>query len=101
MAQWTSQTPHEQKTRVRFPPGCSKAYRENIAMLLYTIDIVCIVCVLKKRKKGIGRKIYFLNKSFLTRISNANYQKMGRFIEQRVPELEYFKMKREYIHFKL
>jgi hypothetical protein len=42
-------------TRVRIPPGY-KVLRKNIAMLLCVFDLICIVCVLKKRNKGIGQK---------------------------------------------
>jgi hypothetical protein len=54
--QWTSHPPKEQKTRVRIPPGV-KDFRENIAVLLLgSFDLTCIVCVLKKRNKGIDPK---------------------------------------------
>jgi hypothetical protein len=48
MARWTSHPPQEQKTRVRIPPGY-RVFRENKAMLFCLIDLICIVCVLKKR----------------------------------------------------
>jgi hypothetical protein len=55
VAQWASHPPQGMKTRVRIPPGY-KVLEEVIAMLLYAIDLVCIVCVLKRRSKGIGHK---------------------------------------------
>jgi hypothetical protein len=57
VAQWTSHPHQKQKTRVRIPPGYED-FREIIAMLLCKIDLICIVCVLKKRNNGIGPKIY-------------------------------------------
>jgi hypothetical protein len=47
--QWTPHTPEELQTRVRFPPGY-KVFREIIATQLFMIDLICIVCVLKKEK---------------------------------------------------
>jgi hypothetical protein len=51
VAQWASHPPQGMKTRVRIPPGY-KVLEEVIAMLLYAIDLIYIVCVLKKRSKG-------------------------------------------------
>jgi hypothetical protein len=34
-------------------------FRGNMAMLLYIIDLIFIVCVLKKRTRDIGPKIFF------------------------------------------
>jgi hypothetical protein len=50
MTQWASLLPQRQKTRVRIPKR-NKVFRENIAILQCVIDLICIVCVLKKRKK--------------------------------------------------
>jgi hypothetical protein len=57
VAQWTSHPPEEQNARVQIPPGC-KVFKENIAMLMSIIDLICIVCVLEKRNKGRGLKIF-------------------------------------------
>jgi hypothetical protein len=48
VAQWTSHQPQRQQTRVRIPLGY-KVFRKNIAMLLCVFDLICIVCVLKKK----------------------------------------------------
>jgi hypothetical protein len=61
VAQWISHPPQVQKTRVRIPPGY-KVFRENIAVLLFIIDAICLVCVLKKRNTGIGPNYYSFNK---------------------------------------
>jgi hypothetical protein len=45
----TPHSPQEQKTLVRIPPGFKVLY-EFEAMLLCTIDVICIVCVLKREK---------------------------------------------------
>jgi hypothetical protein len=47
---WTSHPPQEQNTRVRIPPGYY-VFGEISAMQLFTIDLLGIACVLKKRKK--------------------------------------------------
>jgi hypothetical protein len=39
VAQWTSNPRQERKALVRIPRG----FKENIAMLLSTIDLICIV----------------------------------------------------------
>jgi hypothetical protein len=36
-----------------------KVFRENIAVLLCTIDLICIVCVLKMRKKASAQLSFF------------------------------------------
>jgi hypothetical protein len=53
-----------QKIRVRISPGYTyKVFRENMAMLFcIVVDLICIVCVLKKINKGTGQK-YLKNKS--------------------------------------
>jgi DNA-binding transcriptional regulator/RsmH inhibitor MraZ len=60
MAVWpqcTSHPPQEHKTRVRIPPGKKKVFRENIAMLLGIVDLICIVCVLKKEIQAMAQNI--------------------------------------------
>jgi hypothetical protein len=55
VAQSTLHSPKEQKTRVRIPPGY-KVLWDAIAMLLSTIDSICIVCVLKREIKALAKK---------------------------------------------
>jgi hypothetical protein len=49
VAQWASHPTEELQTLVRFPLGY-KVYRGIIAMLLCIIDLICILCVLKKEE---------------------------------------------------
>jgi hypothetical protein len=59
VAQGTFHLPQEQKTRVQIPPGCKGLgkniimlttikNKQNVAMQLCVIDLICIHCVLKK-----------------------------------------------------
>jgi hypothetical protein len=59
VAQSTSHSPQEQKSRVRIPQGY-KVFKEFKAMLSCRIDLICIVCVLIMGSKGVGtiKKIY-------------------------------------------
>jgi hypothetical protein len=50
MVQWTSHPLQRLKTRVQFLPWYT-VLRENIAMLLCVIDLICNVWVLKKINK--------------------------------------------------
>jgi hypothetical protein len=49
---------HE-NAQIRIPPGY-RVFRENIAMCccVCIIDLICTVCVLKKRNEVIGTKIF-------------------------------------------
>jgi hypothetical protein len=50
--------PQELKTRVRIPPGY-KDMGENVAMLPCFIDLICIVCVLKREiVKALAKKMF-------------------------------------------
>jgi hypothetical protein len=40
------------QTRFRIPPGY-KVFRESIAILLLTNDLICSVCVLKRETKAL------------------------------------------------
>jgi hypothetical protein len=50
VAQWTSHRPPRQQSQVRIPPGY-KVFRKIIALLLCVFDLICIGCVLIRRKK--------------------------------------------------
>jgi hypothetical protein len=61
VAQWRSHPSEELHTQgIRF-------LGKNIAMLLCIINLICIVCVLVKRNKGIGPRKLFLKKRKSTR----------------------------------
>jgi hypothetical protein len=86
VAQWASHPPQEKQTRVRFPLGY-KVFREIIAMLLCVIDLICSVCVIRGRNKGID-PIIFLKRflSYLlvlfTKIGSMCYQPSEIIIQQ-------------------
>jgi hypothetical protein len=58
LVQWTSHPPQRQEARVRIPPE-DKVFRENIAILLCLIDLICIVYALKKEIKALEQKVFF------------------------------------------
>jgi hypothetical protein len=55
VAQWTTHKPQERKTRVRI-----SGFREIIAMLLFTIHLICIVCEWKREIKAFAQLIIHL-----------------------------------------
>jgi hypothetical protein len=74
---------HRIRLRIRRPGFDSSrgiVFGENIARLLYIIDLTCIVCVLKKRNKGIDPNTNFLKEvliictSVLRMITHDSYE---------------------------
>jgi hypothetical protein len=47
----------DQTTRVRIPPEY-ELFCEMMAMLLFAMDFMCIVCVLKREIKALAAKIF-------------------------------------------